>query len=45
VLALRVYGRYVPRAEEREKWEKIAAAQDEAARQAAGQSGSQNGSQ
>ena len=33
VLCLRVYGRYVPRQEEREKWEKIAAAQDQAAQQ------------
>ena len=42
VLALRVYGRYVPRQEEREKWEKIATAQDEATQ---AKSGSQDGSQ
>lgn len=35
VLCLRVYGRYVPRQEERERWEKIAAAQDEAAKEKA----------
>lgn len=46
VLALRVYGRYVPRQEEREKWEKIAAAQDEAAKvKTEAVDGSRNGSQ
>lgn len=46
VLALRVYGRYVPRQEEREKWEKIAAAQDEVAKaKHATPSGSSDGSQ
>lgn len=35
VLCLKVYGRYVPRQEERDRWEKIAAAQDEAAKEKA----------
>jgi hypothetical protein len=30
VLLHQVYGRYVPRQEEREKWERVAATQDEA---------------
>ena len=33
VLCLKVYGRYVPKQEERDKWEKAAAAMDEAAKE------------